>query len=1438
MANFHRLSWQLDQRDLNTNGLFVLHGSSSAAGIGPVGGYVNSYANALSTYFSTPGFNFYQIPGSGQSARYWMPDGHNAQVDVNRNVTKGLASGIGTTIKKYPHVMIIHNANNWVQDGISNATEKGYMRTIVDMYRSVGTKVIFCTCSPRDAYNNTQRATLYDMYQDQLLEYSNLPGVKLVDLWSVTVTPGDSNHSTFSGYSAGDTIHLNATWHQTIAFPLIRDAILSLVAPFSGATKHVIQVSDNGTTGWIDYNNNVAANLGYLHITDPIYDSKFFRIKTVFSGNTETHWSNISAFIPLPGAVITPTPTPTVTHTVTPTISVTPTITPTISNTPTNTPTISVTRTVTPTNTPTISITASPTATVTPTISVTPSITPTMTATVTPTISITPTNTPTISVSTTPSPTITPTISVTPSATPEAGTTPTPTPTISNTPTNTPTVSFTPTSTNTPTISVTATPTVTPTISVTPTRTPTVTPTISVTPTRTTTATPTNTPTISETPTNTPTNTPTISVTSSVTPTATVTPTISITPTSTMTPTVTPTISLTPTNTPTPSGTPAAGSDIDRILVDLGGDSSTTGVNQGAKTNSPDFAGRYWNNWYGKMDAPYTGFISGATITNLVNTGNTSTTVGITHVKAIYGSIGAPGINNAGVGTTVGDYPGTATGDSIFIEIGYEGQMIFTGLTPSRTYSIKFWGSRTATTRFIQIRKSSDPDDYSVCQEYDGGNNNVFTQAATFTGITGTDSISFHFRTKTGSSFSYIGVIDINITGPAEAPQPSPTPTNTPTISVTPTITPTISVTPTNTPSEVPPTPTPTMTPTISNTPTNTPTISVTPTFTPTRTITPTPTRTPGTISSSSLTAKDTGTIQLYGSNIKFYEFLPSGYTESNDKFPLILFLHGVGEKGDGSNNPATGYPKVLQAGIPRLLSTGATMTFIDPVTSGSTSFIVLAPQLPNSRDGWTNDYIDTMLDYAENNLKVNINKVYLTGLSMGSIGTNGYITTSLANAQRIAAASSAAFILNTVSSVCNTISSADLPVWSFISTDDTAFSGNLTIGPFTDSINACNTGRTTPLAIKTLYTGLGHNSWDNAYSIDHTIQSPLNMYEWFLQFSRNRNYKPLARAGSDQVAYLPSGSTILNGSDSSDYDGTITGYTWSKLSGPSCTIVTPNSGSTIVTGMTIGVYVFRLTAADNTGATNIDDVQVSVTNPPNDATLVGYVKNSNSFTSTDAQNLTGVTTPIYIPNYVGRLKGETAPGDVLYTDVNCTSTLSGDNRWWGFSLTSGGTSTHRAYRILNGGTISDSTSFTKQTNHRVATAGNCSTTNLTSAMNSAEDDLSMYIGKRVYNTGGGFFGTGNYVGTDRASGSGAEFTFTVGSFGLVSAYSHCISGITNYISTGSAFIETQPIVTLYAVYKNHTRLSTSQYGYIAETNILTFTTAPSLGDLITIYYT
>jgi len=89
-------------------------------------------------------------------------------------------------------------------------------------------------------------------------------------------------------------------------------------------------------------------------------------------------------------------------------------------------------------------------------------------------------------------------------------------------------------------------------------------------------------------------------------------------------------------------------------------------------------------------------------------------------------------------------------------------------------------------------------------------------------------------------------------------------------------------------------------------------------------------------------------------------------------------------------------------------------------------------------------------------------------------------------------------------------------------------------------------------------------------------------------------NKPPIANAGTGQTIILPTDSTELIGSGT-DPDGSIVNYSWSKISGPSFSIVHPNNAVTEINNLVIGVYVFELKVTDNGGLSARDTMRVFV---------------------------------------------------------------------------------------------------------------------------------------------------------------------------------------------------------------------------------------------------
>ena len=324
------------------------------------------------------------------------------------------------------------------------------------------------------------------------------------------------------------------------------------------------------------------------------------------------------------------------------------------------------------------------------------------------------------------------------------------------------------------------------------------------------------------------------------------------------------------------------------------------------------------------------------------------------------------------------------------------------------------------------------------------------------------------------------------------------------------------------------------------------------------------------------------------GQFIGFYEYKPTDYNPTaTKKYPLIIFLHGIGERGNGT----TELHKITWHAIPRIIAAGGTMTYKNPVTGIMETFLVLSPQLSYSYGYWDLFYVEEMLKYAKQNLNVDLNRIYLTGLSAGGGGTWRYPNASLTNAQQFAAIAPVCGTCDwNGSTLGSTIVAAKVGVWAFHASDDYTVGVNCTHGAV-DAINTLNPA--TP-AKKTIYSNGGHYIWEIVYTNSQ-------LFEWFLGQSRGstpppNNVAPVAKAGSDQTVTLPVNSVTLSNQGSYDSDGSITGYRWTQVSGPSTALFgSASAASTLVSTLNAGTYTFRLTVTDNSGGTASDDVVVTV---------------------------------------------------------------------------------------------------------------------------------------------------------------------------------------------------------------------------------------------------
>ncbi len=332
-----------------------------------------------------------------------------------------------------------------------------------------------------------------------------------------------------------------------------------------------------------------------------------------------------------------------------------------------------------------------------------------------------------------------------------------------------------------------------------------------------------------------------------------------------------------------------------------------------------------------------------------------------------------------------------------------------------------------------------------------------------------------------------------------------------------------------------------------------------------------------------------------------YYEYLPTTYSQKN-KHPVIIFLSGNGEKGNGT----TELDRVLKHGPPKLIKNGT--------WPSSRPFMVFAPQGSNSFI--PPDDLHDFISYIIKTYKADPARIYLTGLSAGGVSVWKYLKR---YQDQIAAAIPISG--NGRSPADKACEFKHIPIWAFHGSNDGRVSMTESIYPV-EKVNAC-VPKPDPLAKVTIYPGVGHDAWTRTYDLSGMNSNTdsrydpynKNIYDWMLLYARDgsapppppTNQLPVADAGEDISVTQSTTKVVLNGSDSHDSDGNIVAYAWTKVSGPSASLSGAGSSQLAVTNLSEGTYNFKLTVEDDDGATDSDNVVVSVESTTTSSNGVSY---------------------------------------------------------------------------------------------------------------------------------------------------------------------------------------------------------------------------------------
>jgi predicted peptidase len=244
----------------------------------------------------------------------------------------------------------------------------------------------------------------------------------------------------------------------------------------------------------------------------------------------------------------------------------------------------------------------------------------------------------------------------------------------------------------------------------------------------------------------------------------------------------------------------------------------------------------------------------------------------------------------------------------------------------------------------------------------------------------------------------------------------------------------------------------------------------------------------------------DTGGVESYHpvgtetSDLGYILYLPSGVDGDKNQFPLLVYLHGSGERDD-TQDSMQALETCARGVVPRMIS--------NHTWKPEFPMIVVSPH--SGAGNWTDNgnllKLRKLIQQLTEQHPVNPERIYMTGYSMGGYGTFSYLaefgdTAGIAAAVPIAGGGWAPMGKK-----------IKTPVWSFHGAADDVVSleGDLEL---IDSINAASP----PVpAMITVFDGVGHNAVNLVYNgsgmgTESKDFAPFeqSIFQWMVQFQSN----------------------------------------------------------------------------------------------------------------------------------------------------------------------------------------------------------------------------------------------------------------------------------------------------------------------------------------------
>lgn len=204
---------------------------------------------------------------------------------------------------------------------------------------------------------------------------------------------------------------------------------------------------------------------------------------------------------------------------------------------------------------------------------------------------------------------------------------------------------------------------------------------------------------------------------------------------------------------------------------------------------------------------------------------------------------------------------------------------------------------------------------------------------------------------------------------------------------------------------------------------------------------------------------------------LQYLLFLPEGYKEDKKKtWPLMLFLHGAGERGSN-------IAKVTVHGPPKIVKQRKNFPFI-----------LVSPQCP-AGGTWSDEALLGVLDEVMEKHRVDPSRVYLTGLSMGGYGSWSLATKYPERFAAVAPICGGGDILHILLPAPGKEAALKrLPVWAFHGAKDKL----VTLDESERMINAFKQAGNQNVKL-TVYPEAEHDSWTETYNNQE-------LYDWMLQ--------------------------------------------------------------------------------------------------------------------------------------------------------------------------------------------------------------------------------------------------------------------------------------------------------------------------------------------------